>query len=82
VAAKPSSTKTKILPFQNDVSRSSQCLALPYPGCSRCTWHARHVQRRHPTQRGMLKARRIRQGSINSELASVTTSAKRGRLES
>ncbi|HJY46349.1 MAG TPA: hypothetical protein VJ301_17150 [Propionibacteriaceae bacterium] len=26
VAAKPSSTKTKILPFQNDISRSSMAI--------------------------------------------------------
>jgi hypothetical protein len=25
-----------------------------YQGSSRCTWHARHVQRQHPTQRGKL----------------------------
>jgi hypothetical protein len=25
-----------------------------YQACSRCAWHARHAQREHPTQRGIL----------------------------
>ena len=29
-----------------------------YLACSRCTWHAPHVQRERPTQRGMLTGRR------------------------
>ena len=28
-----------------------------YPACSRCTWHAGHVQREYPTLRGMLTGR-------------------------
>jgi hypothetical protein len=37
-------------------SRPDRELYLP---CSRCTWHARHVQREDPTQRGMLTGVRL-----------------------
>jgi hypothetical protein len=42
----------EILPYATTGLRKLD--PMVYPACSRCTWHARRVQREHPTQRGML----------------------------
>jgi hypothetical protein len=40
-------------PVEPPSSRSVENFSELYLGTSRCTWHARHVQREHPTQRGI-----------------------------
>jgi hypothetical protein len=44
---------TVLAAVMEDVRRSHEL----YPVFSRYTWHARHVQRQRPTQRGLLTGR-------------------------